>query len=154
MEVYRICLTKYATSLQASGRAARWNGKGHYMLYTAGSAALACLENLAHRSGVDLSMANFSIITLEIPDSLRMEHLTETALTKKDPAWFKIRNYPITQEIGNEWLEKGNSALLKVPSAIIQTEHNYLINIGHPDTSKIRIANSEPFQFDQRLFSI
>lgn len=124
------------------------------MLYTAGSAALACLENLAHRSGVDLSIANFSIITLEIPDSLRIEHITEAALTKEHPKWFKTRNYALTQEIGNGWIEQGDSAILKVPSAIIQTEHNYLVNIGHPDAGKIGIASSEPFQFDQRLFSI
>lgn len=154
MEVYRISLNKYAKSLQASGRPARWNGKGYYMLYSAGSAALACLENLAHRSGVDLSMANFSITTLNIPDTLKIKQVPEEALRSIRREWYKASQYSMTQEIGNKWIDSGESAVLQVPSAIIQTESNFLINVEHPDALKIKIVRSVPFLFDQRLFSL
>jgi len=49
MNVYRITLEKWAKNLTASGRAARWNSNGFYILYTASTRALACLENVVYR---------------------------------------------------------------------------------------------------------
>ena len=54
MLVYRIVLEKYA-SLYASGVEGRWNSSGAKVLYTASSRALACLENVVHRSGEGLN---------------------------------------------------------------------------------------------------
>ena len=51
MEIYRICLAKYASELVASGNPGRWNLRGQLVIYAAGSRALACLENVVHRSG-------------------------------------------------------------------------------------------------------
>ncbi|MBD0321414.1 MAG: RES family NAD+ phosphorylase, partial [Gemmatimonadetes bacterium] len=42
-------------------------------------------------------------------------------------------------------------AVLCVPSAIVPEESNYLINPLHPDSSKIKIKEVRPFQFDERL---
>ena len=67
MLVFRIALTKYAKILVASGRAARWNSNDVKVIYTANSRALACLENVVHRSKLGLS-ANFSLMQIGIPD--------------------------------------------------------------------------------------
>jgi RES domain-containing protein len=69
MLVYRISLAKYASSLKASGRAARWNPNEVEMIYTAGSRSLACLENVVHRNQIGLNMA-FKVMTIDIPDDL------------------------------------------------------------------------------------
>ena len=37
MEVYRICLAKYAGELAASGNPGRWNLRGQLIIYAAGS---------------------------------------------------------------------------------------------------------------------
>ena len=55
MLVYRITKTMYADRLVASGGAARWNSRGQFVIYTAATRALACLENVVHRSGEGLT---------------------------------------------------------------------------------------------------
>jgi len=42
--------------------------------------------------------------------------------------------------------------VLKVPSAVVQEEYNYLVNPNHRDFHKVKIIAVEPFTFDERLF--
>jgi RES domain-containing protein len=53
--------------------------------------------------------------------------------------------------IGDRWLHSGASAVMAVPSAIIDHEHNYLINPLHRDFRRIKASKPEPFRFDLRL---
>lgn len=151
MIVYRICLKKHAWSLTGSGRAARWNSKGFFMVYTAGSVSLACLENLVHRSGSDISKADFALLSVEIPEDLTIATLDTAELDSRLASWSEVKNYHFTQFTGDSWIKNGEEAVLRVPSAIIQKEHNYLLNPAHPDISRIRIVHSEDFSFDRRL---
>ena len=57
-----------------------------------------------------------------------------------------------TRRLGQQWLERGETALLKVPSAVIPQEANYLLNPLHPDAHRLQVADPEPFQFDPRMF--
>lgn len=147
MIVYRITLTKFAGALFASGNPARWNSKDVKVIYTAGSRSLACLENVVHRSSLGLK-ENFSTILAEIPGNLKMDEIKISSL---DPAWREYAQYPYTQKLGDQWSEKAISAVLKVPSAIIPAEFNYLINPLHKDFSRIIFLGNEPFNFDERL---
>jgi RES domain-containing protein len=45
----------------------------------------------------------------------------------------------------------GRSAVLKLPSAVVPEEFNYLLNPAHPDFGKIRIAKPRAFKADPRL---
>jgi RES domain-containing protein len=143
--LYRICLTEYADKLVASGKAGRWNREGDQMIYTAGSMALACLENLVHRSGASLQ-ANFSVLTIFVPPGTSVTSISDKKLA---PNWEKKPG--ITRNLGSEWLRKKESAILKVPSAIIQAEHNFLLNPLNPSFGDIKIIFTQPFNFDQRL---
>jgi RES domain-containing protein len=151
MFVYRISQTKYAGSLSAPGIDARWNSLGQKVIYTAGSAALACLENLAHKSGTTLSSGNFSMSIIEIEDSIKIGEITVLELKSLNKEWFKVENYPLTQKLGDSWVSKLESAVLKVPSAIIELEFNYLLNPLHSEFSKIKIVDINKFTFDPRL---
>ena len=122
------------------------------MLYAAGSVALACLENVVHRSGAALSSGNFSISVIDIGDIFIKEQ-SITELVNLSSNWYAVDNYFLTQKIGDKWLESGDSAVLQIPSAIIDLEFNYLLNPDHPDFSQIRIVNVNPFKFDPRLKS-
>lgn len=53
---------------------------------------------------------------------------------------------------GSAWLRAARSAVLEVPSAIVSTEKNYLLNPSHRDFSKLRIGRPLPFVFDPRLW--
>lgn len=48
-------------------------------------------------------------------------------------------------------MNRADSVVLAVPSVLVPTETNYLINPNHPDFPKISIGNPEDFQFDPRL---
>jgi RES domain-containing protein len=143
--LYRICLAEYAEKLVPSGRAGRWNRDGEQMIYTAGSMALACLENLVHRSGASLK-ADFSVLTLFVPPGISIAAISDKKLVED---WENKPGH--TRQTGSSWLKKGETAILKVPSAVIQAEFNFLLNPLHADFLKIQIIFRQPFQFDNRL---
>ncbi|RYY54166.1 MAG: RES domain-containing protein [Chitinophagaceae bacterium] len=150
MEAYRITLEKYAKSLVASGIPARWNSRDINVIYAAGSRALACLENVVHRNSLG-SSHYFKTVRILVPDNLVME---EILLSDLDTDWMDYRHYPYTQGIGDAWVVAQSSAVLRVPSAIIPAEYNYLINPLHRDFRKIKHNGVEPFYFDKRIKSI
>lgn len=147
MFVFRITLTKYANSLLASGRAARWNSNDVKMIYTSNSKALACLENVVHRSKLGLS-SNFSVMEIDIPNSIA---ITEISLSKLPKYWDQFENMHLMQEIGDQWINDCKTAVLKVPSSIIHDEFNYLLNPNHLDFKKIKLIKVKPFLFDDRI---
>src|SRR5438876_4625321 len=127
MITYRITLTKYADKLFASGNAARWNSKDVKVIYTAGSRALACLENVVHRNSRGLQ-ESFRTILIEIPDSLKIIVIEKSKLI---PEWQNFANMPYTQQLGDKWVKDATSAILQVPSVIIPEEYNYILNPAH-----------------------
>lgn len=151
MRVYRISQTKYSHDRKGSGIDGRWNSLGQYVIYTGGSLALSCLEKLVHSVGTSLYSGNFSVVIIDIPDNLPVAEITAKQLIKLDANWHKVINYPITQQLGDNWLAKMETAVLKVPSAIIDLEYNYLLNPNHPDFDKIKIIDVNVFSFDPRL---
>jgi len=147
MEVYRITLKKWSKTLKASGFPGRWNSKGLFVIYTSSSRALASLENLVHRSGEGLNK-EFRTLEIEIPNNLKVQEIKQSQLSKN---WFNYENYSESQKLGNKWIEESKYPVLKVPSAIVKMEHNYLINPNHKQFQKIRIKSIEEFRFDPRL---
>jgi RES domain-containing protein len=146
MEVFRISSAKWAGSLTGSGQAARWNSYGVFVCYAASTRALACLEMLVHLAGEQLK-SSFKLTDINIPDTI----LIENAPTIANTDWHEYENYYLSQEIGDEWAQSLRTCVLRVPSAIIAGEYNYLINPRHADFSKITIAKTEDFYFDMRL---
>ncbi len=116
------------------------------MLYTASSRALACLENVVHRSGEGLNNS-FKVVVIEIPDDVSITVVKEDQL----PNWTDFAAYSDCQKIGDQWVNDNDTLVLKAPSAIIQKEYNYLLNVNHPQMSKVKILGTEDFQFDSRI---
>jgi RES domain-containing protein len=147
MECFRITHAQYADTLYASGRAGRWNSEKQSMIYTAASRSLACLENVVHRSGRGLN-ALFKVMVIYVPDDLYIEILDTHQLPEQ---WYQSVYVPECRQLGNAWLNSQRSPVLKVPSAIIPNEYNYLLNPLHPDFLKIRLIATENFRFDMRI---
>jgi RES domain-containing protein len=147
MLLYRICLTKYASNLYASGQAGRWNFGGEKVIYTAGTVALACLENLVHRAGAALA-DDFTLLTIFVPPVVGIGQISDEQLPE---GW--EQNPFFSLKLGNRWLMISETGICKVPSAIIQQEHNYLLNPNHIDFPAIQIVYRQPFNFDKRLTS-
>ena len=147
MIVYRITLAIYSTKLTASGNPARWNSKDVKMIYTAESRALACLENIVHRNSKGLQ-SNFRIMQISIPDNISMEEITETDMV---PEWKEFYKMPYTQALGDKWIHSAKTAVLKVPSVVVNGDSNYLLSPAHKDFGSIKLIKTLPFEFDERI---
>ena len=86
-------------------------------------------------------------VTFEAPDSL--EVTTLDARTVKDWA---AADMIASRKAGDAWLEKAETAVLRVPSVVFDVERNVLINPAHADFRKIKVVGTEPVRWDQRLF--
>lgn len=146
MLVYRIVREKYSKYLSASGFRNRWNDDGQYVIYTSNSRSLACLENLVHRShcGSDLL---FKTMIIYVPDDLSVLTIQEQEL----PGSWRKDFCVACLSIGKDWYTKNAFPILKVPSSIISHEWNFILSTRHPDFSKIKLADTEDFLFDERL---
>jgi RES domain-containing protein len=153
MKVYRIEREKYLQSTlsgigAALSRGFRWNSQNTRLVYTAESRALALLEIFVHLDlNEDLPNDRY-FVEIEIPEDVLI-----LELDKKDlPAYWNTSPPLVqTQYIGDSFVFQNEAAVLKVPSAVVADEYNYLINPLHADCQKIKIIEAKPFQFDKRL---
>ncbi len=124
----------------------RWNSPGHPVVYTAGSRALAALEVLVHLPRPAPPM-RFRLFSVKIPDAL-VETVTDPGVLQ---AAASASVQKTTQRFGDDWLRSRRSAVLRVPSAVIPEEPNYLLNPAHPAFSRLAPGAGLPFAFDPRL---
>ena len=124
----------------------RWNSLGTAVIYTAQSQSLAALEMLVHLESSNL-LPNYILIEVGIDDTLIVS-IDLSQLPKNwraDPPPAKVR------AIGDAWVAGRTSAVLRVPSALVPDEHNFLLNPRHEDFAQLRIGKPVPFRFDPRL---
>jgi RES domain-containing protein len=124
----------------------RWNSPGRPLTYAAGSRALAVLEMMVHLDGPQL-LGSYLLFEAVIPETL----ISELPVSGLPPDWRDDPAPRSTQAMGDRWIQGGASAVLRVPSALIPEEHNYLLNPRHPEFGQIRISAPEKFAFDPRL---
>jgi len=151
MIVFRLSKSKHAKDLSGKGAekfGGRWNSKGVAILYTSDSRAL-CTAEIAVHTPLGNIPVDYEVTLINIPENIIIPKLEVSEL----PAdWKSIPHSHSTQEIGDQFIDEGKFVALKVPSAVVQGEFNYLINPDHSDFKTITIENTEPFSFDARLF--
>jgi RES domain-containing protein len=148
--IWRLIKTKRAaTAFDGEGAklyGARWNSPGVRVAYGSGSVALAVLEVLVHLQASQF-LPSYSLCSAIIPDDL-----VETLPTASLPANWKHSPAPAeTAAIGDSWIASGSRAVLSVPSVIVESEPNYLLNPAHTDFARITIRAPVAFEFDPRL---
>lgn len=146
MHIYRITRNKYSNELTSSGLSNRWNEEGEDVIYTSQTRSLACLENIVHRTGV-MKVQTYCTLTIDVPDDLSIYKINLDDL----PEEWNSELDKKCQELGSAWYSSNNTAVLKVPSAVIPDEYNYVLNTRHPDFKKIKIIKVLPFYFDKRF---
>lgn len=67
------------------------------------------------------------------------------------PDWNALPAPPACARLGDEWFKRANTPVLRVPSAVVPLESNFLLNPRHPDFGRIQIGETLPFGFDERL---
>jgi RES domain-containing protein len=151
MKLHRLCSARHqATAFSGIGASiagGRWNSRGVAVVYTAESLSLAALECLVHFSAQTLP-EDYVSIALTVPPRVSIETISLESL----PVHWAAEDPPVfTREIGDEWFRRRRSLVLRVPSAIIPSECNYLINPQHAEISLLQFESPESFTFDPRL---
>ena len=89
------------------------------------------------------------MVEIEIPSFIKLKELSPSDLPD---GWDAIPAQPGSQQIGDDFINKKQFAILKVPSVVVKGDFNFIINPNHQDFEAIRIIGSTPFPFDPRLF--
>lgn len=149
MELFKIAESRFAYSLSASGKANRWNKSGEFVIYASQSRALAALEMVARRSMIMAGKRHYKMMQIRANDDISIQEISTSHLPD---SWNTLAKYPFLQEIGSDWYQKQNSLILKVPSAIIPEEFNFVINTHHPEFDlRIKLIQTSDYFWDQRL---
>jgi RES domain-containing protein len=124
----------------------RWNSPGEPVVYTSATVSLAVLELFANVQRSEL-LISYSLLSCSFDETLH----SEVGLSDLPSNWRTSPPPAELQTIGDAWLRTGRSAVLRVPSAVIEHESNYLLNPAHRDFKRIKRSPAEPFTFDLRL---
>ena len=150
VEAWRITKARFArTAFTGEGArlyGGRWTSAGRRAVYVSATASLATLEIAVHL-GSTAALDSYVMFPVVIPDGLII-----TLDAKRLPRdWRKYPAPAALQRLGDEWLEAGDSPVLKVPSAVVPAESNYLLNVGHPKFKRIIIGKATAHSLDPRL---
>jgi len=126
----------------------RWNSKGVSVLYVAQSQSLAALEMLVHLGSGEL-LNYYSAISVSFDEHLVLD-VDSASLPKNWKAYPAPKRL---QKIGDVWVSAAKSVVLRIPSVIVPSENNFLLNPAHPDFDKLAIGEPLRFRFDPRLIS-
>ncbi|HEX5151378.1 MAG TPA: RES family NAD+ phosphorylase [Parafilimonas sp.] len=149
MLVYRISKTKYATDRSGEGAklyGGRWNNKLIPCIYTSESRALALLEYTVNIN-IDNIPRALSIITLDIPET----GIYELNQSQLPGDWKDVPAPSSTKDLGSNLLNEAKHAVIKIPSAIIANEFNYILNPRHPNSKNFKITDIKDFVYDIRI---
>jgi RES domain-containing protein len=151
MIIYRLAIEKYKDDLSGTGSklfGGRWNSVGIAAIYATENISLSVLEILV-RTDKKLIPPHYMLLKIEIPDIIIYNSITKNKLKKN---WKEDVDY--TQFIGTEFIKTGSTLALKVPSAIVDEENNFILNPLHADFKKVKIKSINKFRFDKRFFLV
>lgn len=148
MKVYRITGKRHAKDIGGTGSAlhgGRWNKKGSPVLYTGESKEIALLETIAHTPPAIIP--SLDLLTFDLPD----DSIITIKIKDLPDNWTHYPAPSILAEIAENWINSNKSIALSVPSCIIHSSRNYILNCRHPEYSKVKLISHTGFHFDSRL---
>lgn len=147
---WRIVKTRFAAqAFDGEGarlNGGRWNSVGVQMVYTAASISLAVLELVVHLENTDV-LPSYSLCAVHF-DKAVVARLDQGRLPAN---WATSPAPPELFTLGDAWIAGQSSLVFEVPSAVIQSESNYLINPSHPDFRSLIVDPPRPFTWDPRI---
>lgn len=146
MRVYRIGdgRLQLLTGEGAARHGGRWSSPGHRVVYAARDLGTAMLEYLAASNDI---VAKHSVwIEITIPDTAAVDRVSRADLRGWDA------NPPdASRQFGDRWLAESRSVALIVPSVVVPTGENGVLNVAHPDFPTITSSPPTPLRWDRRL---
>jgi RES domain-containing protein len=147
LRVFRIASAAYPIFDGGGPRrfGSRWCSPGRSIVHAASAYALALLENLVHWNTTRLPL-EMRFVVATIPATVSRSRLEPKML----PGWDRS-DYRISRPYGDAWYDRGESAVLIVPSILSPFEANVLINQAHVEARGIELSEELPALFDRRL---
>lgn len=119
------------------------------VVYASATRALACLETVVHLNAGGLPLRRY-LVEVTIPDDVWAK--AERRIPGDLPVgWAAEPPAQVSIQFGTAWLRSATSALLVVPSLIVQEECNVLINPAHPDTARVTTVKRRRWLYDPCL---
>ena len=146
LKVWRISKPGRAKASPNGTGAHRWNSPETPVIYAAESRALAVLEILCHLEGREL-LEPYVLIEIGMDASL-VQKIEKSSLPQN---WRADPSPPELKRLGDWWIRSAECPVLRVPSALLPDEHNFLLNIEHPDFRRRSFGDPVPFRFDVSL---
>lgn len=145
MDVWRLASGRHDPLTGEGSRlfGGRWNSPGQPLVYTSESIALAVVEALVHITGA--FPYDYFAFRISVPD----DGIERLDVGRLKPDWSGDVGY--TRAIGDQWFEQARSVALVVPSVIVPSSLNVLINPRHPNKDALNMVARDPFRFDLRL---
>jgi|GEM_PF-2248785 len=120
---------------------------GTSVIYSAGSLSLAILEMMVHAEDYAYLCEKYVYVPIIIPLSI----IEEVPIDDLPHGWNSLSPTLTSQAFGDHWVRNARSAVIKVPSAVVQIEPKYIINPLHHDFKKILFKNAQQLCIDQRI---
>ena len=152
MNAWRLTRPRYAATASGEGSArypGRWNVRGVRVTYASETLSLALLEVLAHAENLDM-LNQYVALKVTLP----LGSLTTLALDELPENWQADPPPESTRRLGHAWFSRKETLVLKVPSVLVPTEHNFVINPEHPDFARVETAEPVPLPFDARVLRV
>ncbi|MCP4203914.1 MAG: RES domain-containing protein [bacterium] len=148
--ILRLAKAGYASFAGEGARlyGGRWNHPGVRVVYASESLSLAALEYFVNLD-TDLAPDGLVSVRVEIPGGIEQEVVEAGDLPRN---WRTCPAPEALQDLGTEWIQRGETGVLSVPSAVVPEERNYLLNPAHGELSRILIGRPRPFHFDPRMW--
>lgn len=147
MVLWRISNHADLLGLGGTKASARWHTAGKPVVYLAENPASALLEVLVHlETDQEHRPETYQLLKIEADPDVAVAEVSFDLLTM---GWRTDEDE--TRSIGDEWLQHGNTALLRIPSSITPETWNWVLNPRHPEADKVRIVNVSKHFFDVRL---
>jgi RES domain-containing protein len=125
----------------------RWHTQGWRVVNCSPNPATSLVEVLVH---IEVDSGDLpdtlQYLEIEAAGGVSIENVEMDALGRN---W--RTNLEATRRAGDEWLRSGRTALFRVPSAIIPATWNFLLNLRHPESARVRVVRVHSHAINPRL---
>lgn len=134
-------------------RSGRWHTarKGVPVVYMTEHPAVSLLEALVNLKidTEEVFPETYQLLRIQSKAVIASETVSNESLTSdwKD-------DLDATRSIGDNWLNRKETALLAVPSAPSPESTNYLLNPLHPNAADLQVEWARHIRYDRRLFRL
>ena len=123
-----------------------WHTAGHRIVYLAESPAGALVEVLVHLELEEAELPrSYTLLQIKVPDDL----IVTTIEVPEGDLW--QTDHELSRRLGDAWLARAETAIARVPSALLPRTFNCLLNPAHPDSRRVQIEIIVRPRFDPRL---